>query len=93
MELQPEELLRLLPPVDIVLLEGYKRASHPKIEVFRSEIYPEPICGSDSNLIAMVSNEPLDMGIKQFSLDDISGLADFIISYFGLTIFIRLPLM
>jgi len=80
----PSELIPYLPWMDIILLEGYKRAEHPKIEVFRSKAHPEPICGSDKHLIALVSSDPVDLGVPRFSLDDIKGVADFLSVYFGL---------
>jgi len=85
-EYQPAELVKLLPRVDIVLLEGYKRANHPKIEIFRSEVYPEPVCKNDGHLIALVSNIPVDIGVLRFATDDIKGLVDFILDYFHLTV-------
>jgi len=85
-ERQPIELVSLLSHVDIVLLEGYKRAKHPKIEIFRPEAYPEPICRDDEHLIALVSNVPMDMGVLRFATDNIKGLTDFIIDYFHLTV-------
>jgi molybdopterin-guanine dinucleotide biosynthesis protein B len=81
-EYQPAELVKLLPDIDIVLLEGYKRASHPKIEIFRPEVYPEPVCRNDEYLIALVSNVPVDIGVLRFTSDDIKGVADFILYYF-----------
>ena len=80
----PAELVHLLSNTDIVLLEGYKRAKNPKIEIFRPEVHAEPVCANDEYLIAVVSNAPAKMGAEQFSLDDIKGLAEFILKYFHL---------
>ncbi|MEE8399949.1 MAG: molybdopterin-guanine dinucleotide biosynthesis protein B, partial [Desulfobacterales bacterium] len=81
---RPDELIVLLSNVDIILAEGYKRAHHPKIELFRPEVYPEPLCEGDEDLIALVSNATIDLGVPRFSLEDISGVAEFLIGRFKL---------
>ena len=59
---------------DIILAEGFKQADTAKIEVHRREAGP-PL--SDiKRLIAIASDEPLETKTRQFSLDDIKGLAD-----------------
>ena len=61
---------------DIVLAEGYKQDSAAKIEVHRGEIGP-PLSNID-NIIAVASDAPLDTATRQFSLEDVTGLADFV---------------
>jgi molybdopterin-guanine dinucleotide biosynthesis protein B len=80
----PDELIPFLSNVDIILAEGYKMGSRPKIEIFRPEVYPEPLCKNDKNLIALVSNAPIDLGVKRFSTDSTGELADFLLDYFSL---------
>ncbi len=59
---------------DIILTEGFKQDNAPKIEVHRKETGP-PL--SDiKKLIAIVTDEPLETKTRQFSLDDVKGLAD-----------------
>jgi molybdopterin-guanine dinucleotide biosynthesis protein MobB len=62
--------------VDIILTEGYKRESKPKIEVFQSQVHDQPLCQNDDHLVALVSDIPLDLGVPRFELNDIKGLAD-----------------
>jgi len=64
--------------VDIILTEGYKRESKPKIEVFRSQVHDKPLCKNDDHLVALVSDIPLDLGVPLFELDDIKGLGRFL---------------
>lgn len=59
---------------DIILAEGFKQGSAPKIEVHRREVGP-PL-GGVKKLIAIVTDEPLETKARQFSLQDIEGLAD-----------------
>ncbi|HTY22195.1 MAG TPA: molybdopterin-guanine dinucleotide biosynthesis protein B [Desulfomonilaceae bacterium] len=65
--------------VDLILTEGYKRESHPKIEVYRRELYPELLCTNDDNLIA-VAGKPMNppQNVPVFDLDDPNPLCDFI---------------
>ena len=80
----PLELLPLMAGMDIVIVEGFKRANLPKIEVFRSENGKPPACRGDKNLIAVVSNTSLDWGIPRYTDDDVEILTDVIIQKFGL---------
>jgi len=59
---------------DIILAEGFKQDNAPKIEVHRKEVGP-PL-SAVKKLIAMATDEPLETKVRQFSLQDIKGLAD-----------------
>jgi molybdopterin-guanine dinucleotide biosynthesis protein MobB len=61
---------------DIILTEGFKQSSVPKLEVHRKAIGP-PL-SQINNLMAIATDEPLETKIRQFSLHDIKGLADFL---------------
>lgn len=63
---------------DILITEGFKRARFPKIEVFRSEIEPEPICSLSDNLIAIVSDDAVERDVPVFGFDEVQKIADFI---------------
>lgn len=68
--------------VDIILAEGYKREPIPKIEVIRREVQEKPFCGEDENLIAVVSDHPLNIQVPRFSLDEVEGITEFIVDRF-----------
>ena len=59
---------------DIILAEGFKQSDVPKIEVHRKEVGPP--FSNIKKLIAMVTDEPLETKTRQFSWQDIKGLAD-----------------
>jgi molybdopterin-guanine dinucleotide biosynthesis protein B len=59
---------------DIILAEGFKKSSAPKIEVHRQEVGP-PL-DAINKLFAIVTDEPLETKTRQFSPEDIKGLAD-----------------
>jgi molybdopterin-guanine dinucleotide biosynthesis adapter protein len=69
---------RLIQDVDLIVSEGYKRDVQPKIEIFRKEVHQELLCTGDDHLVAIVSNQPFNIGVPCFDLDDMKGLGDFI---------------
>jgi molybdopterin-guanine dinucleotide biosynthesis protein B len=80
------ETLSRLSPADIVVVEGYKREAIPKIEARRSDAaQTDPMAPGDPNIIAIASDHPLDEGGRPtFDLDDVGGIADFLLHRFGL---------
>jgi molybdopterin-guanine dinucleotide biosynthesis adapter protein len=72
-----EDIARRLKPADIILVEGYKSAAIPKIEVRRAAVAAEKLLASNDPLvIAIAADYELDgHGKPVFSLDDIAGLA------------------
>jgi len=79
-----DTLLAKLAPVDLVLIEGYKRDAHPKIEAFRAETKNPLIATDDPTVKAIASDTPLDMDRPVFDLNDTVAIADFILSEVGL---------
>jgi molybdopterin-guanine dinucleotide biosynthesis adapter protein len=75
---QPQELIPFFKGMDIVLVEGFKRAGLPKIEIFRPEIKKEPACKGDKQLMAVVSDSPLDWGVPRFHTEQIGEIVDFL---------------
>ena len=75
----PEELaLRYYGDMDVVLVEGFKTAPLPKIEVFRKEMHRDLLCNKEDNLLALASNQAFDMGVPCLDIDDAPGLVDLI---------------
>lgn len=79
-----QELLTHLGPVDLVLVEGYKRDAHPKIEAHRTETGNPLIAPDDPSVTAVASDVPLDLDRPVFDLNDTGAIADFILSEVGL---------
>ena len=80
-----EDLIARLAPVDLVLIEGFKRAPHPKIEAHREEMGDPLMAGENPTIRAVasdISHIPVDVPV--FDLDDIRGIADFILAETGL---------
>ena len=83
-EVPLEALLAKLAPVDLVLIEGYKRDRHPKIEAHRAATGQPLIAPDDPTVRALASDEPLGIDRPVFDLDDTGGIADFILAEVGL---------
>ncbi len=79
-----EDLLARLSPVDLVLVEGYKRDSHPKVEAHRVETGNALIAPDDPTIRAVASDVTLALDRPVFGLNDTTGIADFILSEVGL---------
>lgn len=80
-----DELLARLSPADIVVVEGFKRESHPKIETRRGDAPGPELAERDPSVIAIAAERPSGMtDLPEFHLDDVAGIAGFIIETFGL---------
>lgn len=80
-----DELLGMLSPVDLVLVEGYKRDRHPKIETHRAATGQSLIAPDDPTVRAVASDsEAVAEGRPTFYLNDTGGIADFIAGELGL---------
>lgn len=75
-----EDLLAHLAPVDLVIVEGYKRDTHPKIEVWRAETGQPLIAANDPTVRAVASPDAPATSRPVIGLDDVSGIADFILN-------------
>ncbi len=79
------DLAARLAPVDLVLVEGYKRDAHPKIEVLRQETGQPLIQPTDPMVRAVASNAAVQgLSVPHFDLDDTAGIADFLLADCGL---------
>lgn len=79
-----DELLGKLSPVDLVLIEGYKRDAHSKVEAHRAETGNALIAPDDPTIRAVASDTALTLDRPVFDLNDTAAIADFILSEVGL---------
>jgi molybdopterin-guanine dinucleotide biosynthesis protein B len=76
------ELLGKMDPVDVVLIEGFKRENHPKIEIFRGANDKPPLHPDDASIVAIAADVDFDgLAIPRLHLDDIEGIADIVQAY------------
>jgi molybdopterin-guanine dinucleotide biosynthesis protein B len=76
-ELSLDEIAATISDVDLILVEGYKQAGKPSLEVLRAENSRELI-GSREGRFAVAADFPLELGVPQFGLDDVQGITDLI---------------
>lgn len=76
-ELSLDEIAAEITDVDLILVEGYRQAEKPSLEVMRAGNSREVI-GSREQRFALASDFPLDLGVPQFGLDEIPAIADLI---------------
>ena len=77
------ELIARLNPVDLILIEGYKRDAHPKIEAHRAVTGNPLIAPGDSSVLAVASDISLNLDRPVFDLNDTVAMADFILTEVG----------
>jgi molybdopterin-guanine dinucleotide biosynthesis protein B len=81
----PEELMRHMTPVDLLLIEGFKREGHDKLEVWRAATGKPLIAREDRSILAVASDGPVpDVAVPVLDLDDVQAIADFILDRCGL---------
>ena len=72
-----DQLIKEFQEIDIVIVEGFKKENHPKIEIIAKN---SQIINSElKNVIAFVSDEMFDSNIPVFKKNDIESLVEFII--------------
>jgi molybdopterin-guanine dinucleotide biosynthesis protein B len=74
----PEMARSLLEDVDLILTEGYKTQSCPKIEVFRPSLHTDPLHGEDGNWLAVVTDGDLETDLPRFEPDETARIVDFL---------------
>ncbi|MGH6931760.1 MAG: molybdopterin-guanine dinucleotide biosynthesis protein B [Dongiaceae bacterium] len=79
------ELARHMSPVDLLLIEGFKREAHPKLEIHRATNGKPLLYPDDRHIVAVACDVALpDCPLPVLSIDDIAAIADFIIAHCGL---------
>jgi len=75
-----ETILSRLAPCDIVLVEGYKREAHSKIETRRLEAKDRlPLSANDAHIVAIAADFAVTgESLPVFDLNDTGSIADFI---------------
>jgi molybdopterin-guanine dinucleotide biosynthesis protein B len=78
-----EGLVAKLSPVDLVLVEGFKAGTHPKIEAFRKETGHALLQTNDPTIRAVATDTAIDVDVACFNLDDTATIASFILTELG----------
>jgi molybdopterin-guanine dinucleotide biosynthesis protein B len=73
------DILAKLAPCDLVIVEGYKRDGHDKIEVRNLALDHPKLAGDDPTIVAIAASGPVDGApVPVFSRDDVADLATFV---------------
>lgn len=73
-----------ISPCDLLLVEGFKRESIPKLEVYRASVGEPLLHPHDENIVAIASDQQLETRLPQFDLNDPAKIADFMLKHIGL---------
>jgi len=80
-----EQLLPLFEPCDLVIVEGYKGAVHPKLEIVRHLNKEGLLADQMPNIVALVTDQPhLPSDLPQLNLNNIQQVTDFVLQHTGL---------
>ncbi len=76
------DLLKRLSPCDLVLVEGFRHAAFPKLEVFRAANDRPPLHGDDRRIVAVASDTPFpNARVSIVPLDDIDAIAQTVLTH------------
>lgn len=85
-----DDLLAHMTPVDLVIIEGFKAAALPKLEIHRPALGQPLLCAQDPHVVAIASDAPVaGVRLPVLDLDDVAAIADFIIGHCGLSRTVR----
>jgi molybdopterin-guanine dinucleotide biosynthesis protein B len=71
------DILAKLSPVDLVIVEGFKRHNHPKLEVYRAAVGKPLLHPNDDCIVAVATDAPMPQAeVPVLMLDDIDGIAN-----------------
>jgi molybdopterin-guanine dinucleotide biosynthesis protein B len=81
-EASAAELMHHMTPVDLLIVEGFKREGHDKLEIHRRETGQPLIYPNDPHIVAVLSDEPLaGCPLPIIDIDDVEAVADFIVAH------------
>jgi molybdopterin-guanine dinucleotide biosynthesis protein B len=78
-EMALDALLAKLSLVDLVLVEGFKKQAHPKLEVYRAAVGKPLLHPEDPNIVAIASDGKVAASVSVVSLNDIEAVADILV--------------
>lgn len=68
-------LAALMPGADLIVAEGWRRESLPRVEVHRRAVSREFLCAGDRRVFAVVTDEPPPRPLPVFGADEVAPLA------------------
>ena len=78
-----EAQIARMAPCDLLLVEGYKHYPMPKLEIFREANGKPPLHPDDPHIVAIAADRQFASPLPQFDLNDLDGIADFVLVHHG----------
>jgi molybdopterin-guanine dinucleotide biosynthesis adapter protein len=78
------QLIERMSDCDLLLVEGFKRESIAKMEVYRASVGEPTIYPHDANVVAIASDARVDSRLPQFDINDDGAIAKFVVEHVGL---------
>jgi molybdopterin-guanine dinucleotide biosynthesis protein B len=77
-----------MTPVDLLLVEGFKREAHDKLEIYRAANGKPLLAAEDPNIVAVLVDGPkpetgIPQGLPVIDLNDTAAIADFVMRHCG----------
>jgi molybdopterin-guanine dinucleotide biosynthesis protein B len=79
-----EEQVKRISPCDLLLVEGFKFAPIPKLEVWRAATGEPLLHPNDPHIVAVASDAPVQTPLPRLELDDDAAIAAFISNHLGI---------
>jgi molybdopterin-guanine dinucleotide biosynthesis adapter protein len=79
-----DALIERMSACDLLLVEGFKRAAMPKLEVFRKAVGEAPLHPHDAHIVAVASDAPMQAPIPVLDLNQPAVICEFILEHLGL---------
>ena len=79
-----EEQVKHLSPCDLLIVEGFKHAPIPKLEVWRTQTGEGLLHPQDPHIVAVASDAEVETKLPLLDLNDDAGIADFIVRHLKL---------
>src|SRR6187549_2827097 len=79
-----DEQVKRISPCDLLLVEGFKFAPIPKLEVWRAEPGEALLHPNDPHIVAVASDTRVETTLPLLDLNDVAGIARFILGHLKL---------
>ena len=79
-----EAHMQRISPCDLLLVEGFKRAALPKLEIFRKAVGEAPLHPHDPHIVAVATDGPMSAPVPVLDLNQPAQICDFILQHLGL---------
>jgi molybdopterin-guanine dinucleotide biosynthesis protein B len=78
-----DALIERMSACDLLLVEGFKRAAMPKLEVFRKAVGEAPLHPHDAQIVAVATDAPMQAPIPVLDLNQPAAICEFILEHLG----------